>query len=148
MRKVVTWVLVADGQRARILINDGPNRGLKEDEDRATAIVNPANREQLTDRPGRSFDRMGPGHHAMEEVDAHRETKVDFAKGLAQWLRDAVLNKEMDRLILVAPPKTLGDLRGALDKKVAEIISAEIPSDLTNHTVPDIEKSVAKVLAV
>ena len=29
MKKKVTWIIVADGSRARVLANDGPGKGLR-----------------------------------------------------------------------------------------------------------------------
>ena len=43
-------------------------------------------------------------------------------------------------LIVVAPPKTLAELRNALHSDVKACIIAEINKDLTKHSVGEIEK--------
>jgi protein required for attachment to host cells len=47
-------------------------------------------------------------------------------------LRRAMLANRFDRLILVAPPVFLGDLRDALPKDLKGKVVDEISSDLTN----------------
>jgi protein required for attachment to host cells len=43
-------------------------------------------------------------------------------------------------LVVVAPPRTLADLRNAFHPEVKTCIVAEINKDLTNHPVGDIAK--------
>ena len=148
MKKAVTWVLVADGARARILSAGGWGSGLSPvsqavDGDRR------ASREQGTDRPGRVHDRSGPGRHAMEpRVDWHEFEKQQFAKRMAVHLNRAAQQKAFDRLVLVAPPKALGDLRAALDKRTSELILAELDKDLTGKSERDLAKHLEKVMPV
>ena len=71
-----------------------------------------------------------------------------FARELADWLKAAHQAKAYERLILVAPPRTLGDLRQHLDPQVAKQVTAEIDKDLTHHSLQEVEQQVARVLAV
>jgi protein required for attachment to host cells len=124
------WIIVADGQRALFLHNDGdeiyPNfRTAKVLEDE-----NPPTREQGTDRPGRWSDTP----------DAHRSA---FAETDWDLLKDGVNKGDYDKIVLVAPPAALGTLRKALDKQVAGHVIAEVGKDLTNQPVPDIEKALS-----
>jgi protein required for attachment to host cells len=48
-----------------------------------------------------------------------------------------------DRLIIVAPPKILGQLRQAFHAEVIDRIATEIPKELTSHPVSEIGKLVA-----
>ena len=43
-------------------------------------------------------------------------------------------------MIVVAPPKVLGELRREFSQEAQKRIAAEINKDLTNHTIPDIER--------
>jgi protein required for attachment to host cells len=45
---------------------------------------------------------------------------------------------EFDELVVVAPPKMLGDLRAALHPEVTQCIVAEVAKDLTGHPIPDL----------
>ncbi|MEM9234169.1 MAG: host attachment protein, partial [Pseudomonadota bacterium] len=63
----------------------------------------------------------------------------------AETLNKAALNNAYDRLVLIAPPQTLGRLRPELHKEVNRRIVAEDDSDLTNHPIEDIEEHVARL---
>lgn len=137
------WVLVADGEKALILRNEGDAEYPNLQVTRLIEQDNPATHEQGTDRPGRFSD--GPSVHrsAVQETDWHRLAEERFARDLADRLYKAAHAGRFDRLILVAPPRTLGELRDALHKEVRARVIAEIDKDLTNHPVHEIEKIVA-----
>src|SRR3546814_9690032 len=65
------------------------------------------------------------------QSDPDREEKRRLADLLAGHLNAAALEQSYDRLILVAPAKTLGDLRQALSKEAAARIGGELTKDLT-----------------
>jgi len=138
MKPTRSWIVIADGARARILENDGPGKGLNARPVEELHHALPPSRDIDTDRPGRTHDRMGPGRHAMEPPsDPHREEKRRFADELARHLNDAAQAGSYDRLVLVAAPKTLGDLRQALGKEAAAKLDGELAKDLTK--IPDHE---------
>jgi protein required for attachment to host cells len=141
-----TWVLIADGEKALFLENvtDGADPNLRVW--REDHHENPPDREQGTDRPGRFHD-TGPGQKsAFAETDWHRLEKARFAQELAERLYGYAHRGRFDRLVVVAPPQVLGDLRGKLHKEVAARVVAEIPKTLTNHPVDEIEALVAAAL--
>lgn len=136
MKPTRTWVLIADGARARILENDGPGRGLKEVPGAAFSAEHAATHDIVRDRSGRTHESVGPGRSAIEaHSDPHRELKRKFADLLAGELASAL--GRYDRLVLVAAPVTLGDLRAALTDQVRAKITGELASDLTK--TPDHE---------
>ncbi|NIA70333.1 host attachment protein [Pelagibius litoralis] len=149
MKSVRSWIVVADGAHARILENDGPGKGLTPLTAEETNRTPRPSREIDADRPGRTHDRMGPGRHAMEPPsDAHRNEKRRFAEDLAQQLNTAVLRHRYDRLILIAPAKTLGDLRRSLNKEATARIHGELPKDLTPIADGDLADHLAEVIAL
>lgn len=132
MKASTTWILVADGARAQILVNEGPGKGLKPAHD--FAVPHPPSREIGADRPGRVHESLGDGtRHAMEpRVDWHRFEKRLFARDLAKHINKAAYQGAFDRLVLVLPAKSLGDLRAQLDKDTRARVVAELSKDLTN----------------
>jgi len=135
-----TWVLVADGAKARLLERVGPNAALipasakcfSESEARLPT------RDIGADRPGRVQESANAARHSMEpRVDWHRYAKERFARSVAGALEQAALKKKFDELILVAPPQALGDLRSALGQHARALVAGEIAKDLTN--LPDHE---------
>ncbi len=144
-----TWILIADGAHGRILYTEGWESGLTivsaHDSDAATKRT----RELGTDRPGRVQDSAGPARHAMEpRVDWQRHEKHLFAKEMAKTLNKGAHNNAYDRLVLVAPPAILGELRAALDKTARELVSAELDKDLTQVPLHDLPKRLRKITPV
>lgn len=138
-KKIVTWILVADGARARILANEGPGKGLHDAMDRDFIGSHERMRDMVSDKPGRQQESAQTGaRSAMEPTtDWHRMEKSQFAKMMADILEKAALANSYERLVLVAPPQCLGDLREALGKHAKERVIAEFDKDLTH--VPENE---------
>jgi protein required for attachment to host cells len=103
---------------------------------------NPDNIDQRTDAPGRSFSSVGSGRSAYEETDFHQLEEDRFAAETAQLLKKRALNNDFESLIIVAPPRTLGELRKHYHKEVSERLTAEIDKTLTGHPIPDIEQAL------
>lgn len=139
-----TWILVADGARARLIEQDPDVRsGLKPRAEREFSGTQAQSREIASDRPGRTFDIGGEGRHAMEpSTDPVRHAKLEFARDLAEHLSQAVNRHAFDRLIVIAAPRTLGDLRDLLPAAVRERVVAEIDKDLTWMPLADLEKHI------
>ncbi|WP_137862131.1 MULTISPECIES: host attachment family protein [unclassified Sphingomonas] len=135
-------VLVADGRKLLMLRNEGdamrPNLQLERKEEQE----NPANGEQASDAPGRSFQSVGARRSAYEETDFHQLEEDRFAADAAALLKERALRNEFESLIIVAPPRTLGALRKHYHKEVSDRLTAEIAKDLTRHTVPQIEEAL------
>ena len=136
-------VLVGDGQKALFLRNRG-------DAGRVQLVVediferdNPPTREQGTDRPGRSVASVGVARSAMEEADWHHLEKERFAEELAKALYRYAHDNRFEELIVVAPPKVLGNLRKAFHPEVADRIVAEIPKEMISHPIAEIERHIA-----
>jgi protein required for attachment to host cells len=138
MKATRTWILVADGSRARILENDGPGKGLHEVAGHVYHGDHAATHEIMSDRTGRAYSSVGPGRSAMQpHTDPHRDLKKKFAHQLADVLAADLERKSYDRLVIVAAPSALGDLRAALPDHVRAKVTAEVAKDLTK--TPDAE---------
>lgn len=149
MKPKITWILIADGARARIVANDGPNKGVRQVDGADFRAEHPASGELTSDRPGRTFDSAGDARHAMEPgTDPHREAKKAFATDVAAYLHGEAMNKSYDRLIIFAPAKSLGDLRSAMSDPVCSLISAEKAKDLTHVPNDQLSRHLSDVLAV
>lgn len=138
-----TWVIIADGEKALFLRNekDATHVHLKMIHEMSQS--NPATREQGTDKPGRFSD--GPTAHrsSAEETDWHEIAKRRFAKDVADTLYTHAHKGEFERLIIIAPPLVLGEMRQEFHKEVSDKIVKEIPKTLTNHSTSDIQTIIA-----
>jgi protein required for attachment to host cells len=76
----------------------------------------------------------------MEATDWHELEKHRFAERVASAMEQLVHKEGVKVIIIVAPPRTLADLRHALHADVKSRITAEIDKDLTKHPIADIEK--------
>lgn len=145
-----TWVVVADGARARIF---SPDRKLgKLVPAGPSNLVSPASRQRTrdlkSDRPGRGFSAARSGaRHAFEPPhDYHKLEKHRFMVTLAGVLEDARGRGVFDDLILVAPRRSLGELRGLLAKPVLECVSHEVAKDLTGEPPSSLRRRLQPLL--
>jgi protein required for attachment to host cells len=146
-----TWILIADGARARLLGQDRKSREFKATFEQEFFGTRAQSKEIASDDRGRSFDSAGRGQpgdvgtgshrHAMEpRTDPQRHAEYSFARDLRDHLEKAANEHEFDHLVLVAAPKTLGDLRELLPKTVRGKVCAEIDKDLTKIPTQDLGK--------
>jgi len=139
-----TLVLVGDGRKAMFLRNKGGAGHPDLFAERIMEQDNPSTREQGTDRPGRYEGPAGAPRSAVEQTDWHQQAEDRFAAQVAQVLYKKAHEHDFERLIVVAAPRTLGTMRRAFRKEVAQKVSAEIPKDLTSHTPADIGRLLNK----
>ena len=134
-----TWVLIADGEKALFLRNRVDAIAPTLDVVRKNENDNPSNMAQATDRPGRKHDSGVGQRSAMEDTDWHRLSKERFAHELADILYTYAHRGAFDRIVLVAAPHVLGDLRDHLHKEVRDRVVAEVAKDLTHHPLDKVE---------
>jgi protein required for attachment to host cells len=134
-------VFVGDGQKALFLRNAGDAKFPNLVTERVFGEDDPPTHVQGTDRPGRGFKRAGTNRRtSFEETDWHELEKLRFADHVAAALEELVRARKEASLIVVAPARTLAELRHAFHADVKKHIIAEINKDLTKHPVSDIEK--------
>ena len=136
-----SFVVVADGKKMLFFRNEGDSEFPKLEVERKRETSDAADRDRKTDAPGRTFDSSGgAGRSAYQEVDFHQLEEERFAAETAELLRKRALRNDFESLIIVAPPKTLGELRKHYHKEVEKRLAGEVAKDLTGHPVAEIEK--------
>jgi len=139
MKHNKTWIIVADGARARVFLNSGPGTGLKSALSQALVADNRPSGEIGSDRPGRSFDSAGQGRHAMQpSSDPHKHEQKAFAHDIAKLLEEKRVQKAYDQVVIIAAPKMLGELRLALSTPTSQLVIGEIDKDLTKLPVDEL----------
>lgn len=124
-------VAVADGEKLNLFRNAG-----EESDPKLTALPD-------ADVP---TDNMGSGgrHHSSSANPSDSQQDEDaFAAGTAEVLNKRVLDGKIDDLIVVAAPRTLGELRKHYHKTLLAVLVGEIAKDLTGHSIADVEKVIA-----
>ena len=126
-----TTVAVADGEKLSLFRNAGDeaNPALK-------AVAEP------------DIDSVNKGSGASHQnssanPDGGQSAEDGFAGGIADMLNKRVLDGEIADLVIIAAPRTLGELRKSYHKKLSEVLRGEISKDLTGHALHDIEKAIA-----
>ena len=149
-RPTTTWIVVADSARGRLF---RPN-----EETKKLVSVGPADmvapqsrqrpRDLKSDKPGRSYSSSRSGvRHAFEPAhDYHKLEKHRFMAAVAERLDEACAKREFDDLILVAPRRSLGELRGLLSKRVQSRVRQEVPRDLTNEPASRLWRRLGPVI--
>lgn len=149
-------VVVADGRKMLFFRNEGDGLAPNLEVVRKQEQRNPPDREQGSDTAGRAFTSAGTprggfgnamganNRSAYEETDFHQLEEDRFASDAAELLRKRALRNEFEELLIVAPPKTLGELRKHYHKEVEQRLVGEIAKDLTGHPVPEIERIISE----
>lgn len=91
-------------------------------------------------------DNMGSGGRHQSSSANHDDSQQDedaFAAGVAQILNRRVLDGGIEHVVVVAAPRTLGELRKHYHKTLAAALVGELSKDLTGHSVADVEKAIA-----
>lgn len=141
-------VIVGDGRKALFLRNTGDALSLHLTTEKAFEDVNPMTQEQGSDRPGRVSTAALPGRKsAVETTDWHDLEEHRFAQTVASAMEQMVRANKVKALVVVAPPRTLADLRNAFHDDVRACLLAEIGKDLTGHPVDEIEKHLLREAA-
>ncbi|MGD8784992.1 MAG: host attachment protein [Thioalkalispiraceae bacterium] len=141
---MTTWIIVADASRARIFERTGSSKDIHEKE----TLTHPASRlheqELTSDLPGRAFDSEGAGRHAMGSKHEPKQNEADeFARQLAEHVDKARAENRFTKIIVVAAPAMLGDLRNRMTDETKKLVVNEIDKDLTQHTIEDIQQHLA-----
>jgi protein required for attachment to host cells len=135
------WVLVGDGRKALVLRNEGdeifPNLRTA---DVFHDAANPATSLIGTDRPGRAVDHMSGRRAGVEQTDWHEIAEHRFAQQVAKALDARNEAGDISALLVVAPPKTLAELRQSFSDSLQRKVIGEVNKDLTKHPIHEIER--------
>ncbi len=145
-----TWFVLADGKHARVyeLAAPGARYTPVEGAEYVAEGASDFAREHGSDRPGRAFDPGSGARHAMEpHSDPHVRGKEDFARRIAGILDMAVAAKRCQRLVLVAPPRTLGTLRESLSPATRERVIASAGKDLIKTPIAELPAHLDQIMA-
>ena len=124
-------VAVADGQKLNLYRNTGDE-------------AHPALQALLAEKAESDNKSSGSRRNSSSANPDHGQLEEDsFAAGTAELLNRHVLEGTISDLIIVAAPKTLGELRKHYHKALSAVLVGEISKDLTGHSLNDIEKAIA-----
>jgi len=140
------WMLVADGRRARLLVEQ--HRGAQLDEPTDWAMqISDEDLYDIQDRAPRSHDRFGHGRHAVDRGrNLHEAEEEKFLKRVADRLGEAEKRNAFDHLVIAAPPRALGLLRSMLPQNAQARLCATTPKDLLDEGAPKLRERLQDLL--
>lgn len=140
-------ILVASGTKARFFDHSGVGKPLVEIDAKTLAMEHLRAQDIQSDAPGRTFASQGEGRSAMApRTDPTDKAQADFATSICDQLQHDNQNEEFDRLVIVASPSLLGDLRKAMPDAVAKKVEHEIGKDLSHIPPAEIAKHLDDVI--
>jgi protein required for attachment to host cells len=119
-------VALVDGERFELYRNTGD-----EAEPSLSSIASPSLDTHNKGAGARPSSRLGnPTGHQIEE-DAH-------AIAVADWLNQEVLGARIRHVVVIAAPRTLGEMRPRYSKQLQSALVGELPKDLAGRGGRDI----------
>ncbi len=125
-----TLVAVMDGAKLKLFSNtvaSGP----------ITLVEQPARDVSMNNKGsgGRHFSSSANPSDSQQTEDA-------FAAGVAEMLNQLILDGKIEDLVVIAAPRSLGELRKHYHKNLKAKLAGEIAKDLTGHSIADIEHAI------
>lgn len=132
MKTPVTWYVLADGARARIVTRPEPSAGYTVIFSEDSAAAHARSRDIMSDRPGHGQESAYSGRHAIEpRHDAHRLEEAKFLRSIVAHVNRESARGSFDRLVIYAAPRCLATLRQGLDAATTKKLHGEYAKDLT-----------------
>jgi len=125
-----TVIAVVDGEKFELHRNAG-NEAAPE----IAPVDAPKLHEHNKDSGARHISSAAnPAGHLLDE-DAH-------AAAVATWLNQQVVSRNIEHLIVIAPPRTLGELRRRYDTALKATLLSELDKEMTGRSGQDILKAL------
>ncbi len=141
-----TWFLVADGRRAKVLVEQRRGAALEEPAGWAMEISEEELYEPQDEKP-RSAQRAGQGRHTVgNRRNLHEAEEENFLKRVAERIGEAEKHQQFEHLVIAAPPRALGLLRTLLSDGAQNRICATLPKDLLDEPVPKLRERLQEAL--
>lgn len=121
-----------------IAVVDGENFNLYRNTSQSGISLKELREHDSVDRAsdsGRSSSAANPAAKQMEE-DA-------FGKGVTEKLNTMVLEGRIEKLIIIAAPRSLGEMRRSYHSKLQDILVGEVDKVLTGASIEAIEQALS-----
>jgi protein required for attachment to host cells len=125
-----TTIVVTDGAKLRLFRNTGDELHLQLEELAAPKIT--------------ATHHGSATHHGAEGNPAHRQIAEDsHAAGTVHWLNAEVLAGRIGTLYVIAPPRTLGELRPHYHAELKKKLLGELAKEHTNDGLKELRDLLA-----
>lgn len=149
MKRKTVWIVVASKARARIF-SKGNIKSMPLNE--IHALVDPESRlhqrDVMSDRPGRTYNRLGNGRHALQQrYSLKQESGKRFAARISSFLEQARREHQFQQLVLLASPEFTALLRRHMGPELEHCIQREIHKNVSTLPAHRITGLLAKPAA-
>ncbi|MDT8397795.1 MAG: host attachment protein [Pseudomonadales bacterium] len=141
--KKISYVLVADGGRAKILQSDGHLKDFAVIYEQVNFRGRQSRSDIDSDRAGMQHSGGGGFHSYAGDNDSHRHETEEFARELCKILQTARQAGKFDSLIIAAPPHFLGNLRQHLSQDCQNCLVKSLDKDLVQASVAELAEHLA-----
>ena len=136
-------VVVVDGRKLLLFKNEGSATSPKLSLVAHREANSAATHDQGSDKPGTTHESVGSARSGYEQTDFHQQDEDRFAADAADRLKREVLAGRIAALIVVAAPRTLGELRKHYHAAVEKCLLGEIAKDVAGRPSDEIAALVA-----
>lgn len=128
-----TVFAIVDGENFELYRNSGI-----EAEPRLTALDVPELEATNFSAGARRLD--GPTRHQARTGDGSNDGLDEAAHvaAVTGWLNQQVLSRDIEQLVVVADPRSLGEMRRHYHKQLKDILVAEVPKNLAGRPAQEI----------
>lgn len=138
-----TIVAVVDGEKLLIFRNEGDSKFpvLTTVEHEETG--NGPTRDLGSDAPGRVHSSMGAARSSYGDTDWHDKAEADFARHAATVIEAHAAAQADAGIVVIAAPRTLGELRQHYGRATSAGLAGEIDKELTHASTDHIAEVIA-----
>lgn len=143
------WILTADRRRARIFSADRPHsQELNEIQSFFQPDAAFQDRELVEPAPGRNSGGGLGTRHGMDSRSSEREkSTTHFVRDIIRQVEKAHHNGEFSKLVLVASPDMLGEIRNQMSSNLRQDVTYELDKELTELRPNELRGYLPKALA-
>ena len=127
-----TIIAVADGEKLNLYRNGGTD---------SETSLSSLPTETLK---GDNGDSGGRHTSSAANPDGNIRAEDNFAAATAAFLNAEALGHKFEHLVVIAPPRTLGELRHHWHKQLTALLLTEIAKEMTGASIAEIEALLAK----
>lgn len=139
-----TWAVVADRGRARIFAWEGEDVAALAEVESLTCPEGASHPHDLvTDKQGYFKGHSGSMQTGDPKTDFKHRSAERFAHRIVELLEEGRVRNQFGKLVLVASPMFMGELRSHIKDPLAKLIDREITKDYTTLPARDIADKLA-----
>jgi len=132
-----TVFALVDGEAFELYRNAGPER-----EPKLEAIAIPDLAATNYSAGARNHDKISRFTAGAPKDKGKRLDESAHAVAVAEWLNGEVLGRRIEKLVVIADPRTLGEMRRHYHKQLGKALICELDRTMTGRPPAEIVKAV------